>query len=90
MFDEIVIAIGINAKKNYMFSVEERMKFIGNTFFAEEKISVETYKGLTVNYCKEINANFILRGLRTLQISNLKNQLRKPTENYLELKPYSY
>ena len=64
LFDEIVIAIGINAKKNYMFSVEERMKFIGNTFFAEEKISVETYKGLTVNYCKEINANFILRGLR--------------------------
>ena len=64
LFDEIVIGIGINAKKNYMFSVEERMKFIGNTFFAEEKISVETYKGLTVNYCKEINANFILRGLR--------------------------
>jgi pantetheine-phosphate adenylyltransferase len=64
LFDEIVIAIGINAKKNYMFSVEERMKFIQNAFFAEDKISVQTYKGLTVDYCKAIDAQFIVRGLR--------------------------
>ena len=64
LFDEIIIAIGVNAKKNYMFTVEQRMKFIGNAFFAEDKISVETYKGLTVDYCKQINADFILRGLR--------------------------
>ncbi|MEQ6124684.1 pantetheine-phosphate adenylyltransferase [Pseudotenacibaculum sp. MALMAid0570] len=64
LFDEIVIAIGVNAKKNYMFTIEQRMKFIQNTFFAHDKISVETYKGLTVDYCKQINADFILRGLR--------------------------
>jgi pantetheine-phosphate adenylyltransferase len=64
LFDEIVIAIGINAKKNYMFSVDERKRFIQNAFFAEQKIIVETYTGLTVDYCKEINADFILRGLR--------------------------
>tara|TARA_R110002124_G_scaffold233351_1_gene398547 strand:+ start:8539 stop:9006 length:468 start_codon:yes stop_codon:yes gene_type:complete len=64
LFDEIVIAIGINAKKNYMFSVEERKKFIQNSFFAEQKITVETYTGLTVDYCKSIQADFILRGLR--------------------------
>ncbi|NVK53414.1 MAG: pantetheine-phosphate adenylyltransferase [Flavobacteriaceae bacterium] len=64
LFDEIVIAIGINAKKNYMFTVEERKKFIQNAFFAEQKITVETYTGLTVDYCKSINADFILRGLR--------------------------
>ena len=64
LFDEIVIAIGINAKKNYMFSVDERKRFIQNSFFAEEKITVETYTGLTVDYCKSINADFILRGLR--------------------------
>ncbi|MBL4604172.1 MAG: pantetheine-phosphate adenylyltransferase [Flavobacteriaceae bacterium] len=64
LFDEIVIGIGVNAKKNYMFSVEQRVKFIENAFFAEDKISVKTYKGLTVDYCKEINADFILRGLR--------------------------
>lgn len=64
LFDEIVIAIGINAEKNYMFNAEERMKFIQNTFSDEKKISVEIYKTLTVDYCKEINADFILRGLR--------------------------
>ncbi len=64
LFDEIVIAIGINAKKNYMFSVDERKRFIQNAFFAEEKITVETYTGLTVDYCKSIDADFILRGLR--------------------------
>lgn len=64
LFDEIVIAIGINAKKNYMFSVDQRKKFIQNAFFAEQKITVETYTGLTVDYCKTINADFILRGLR--------------------------
>ena len=64
LFDEIIIAIGINAKKNYMFSVDERKRFIQNAFFAEQKITVETYTGLTVDYCKSINADFILRGLR--------------------------
>jgi pantetheine-phosphate adenylyltransferase len=64
LFDEIVIAIGINAKKNYMFNLEERKRFIQNAFFAEQKISVETYTGLTVDYCKSIQADFILRGLR--------------------------
>ena len=64
LFDEIIIAIGVNAKKNYMFSIEERKKFIENAFFAEDKISVQTYTGLTVDYCKTINADFILRGLR--------------------------
>jgi pantetheine-phosphate adenylyltransferase len=64
LFDEIIIAIGINAKKNYMFTVDERKRFIQNAFFAEEKITVETYTGLTVDYCKSIEADFILRGLR--------------------------
>ena len=64
LFDEIIIAIGVNAKKNYMFSIEERKKFIENAFFGDDKISVQTYTGLTVDYCKKIDADFILRGLR--------------------------
>lgn len=64
LFDEIIIAIGVNAKKKYMFSIEERKKFIENAFFGDDKISVKTYTGLTVDYCKKINADFILRGLR--------------------------
>ncbi|MFD2585428.1 pantetheine-phosphate adenylyltransferase [Croceitalea marina] len=64
VFDELYIAIGINADKKYMFSLEERKKFIEEAFKDEPKIKVVTYKGLTVDFCKEINAGFILRGLR--------------------------
>tara|TARA_R110002049_G_scaffold3795_5_gene27621 strand:+ start:95767 stop:96222 length:456 start_codon:yes stop_codon:yes gene_type:complete len=64
LFDEIIVAIGINADKNYMFSLEERMQFIADTFADEPKIKVATYKGLTVDFCQEIGVEFILRGLR--------------------------
>lgn len=64
LFDEIVIAIGINGEKKYMFSLEDRKKFIEETFKDEPKISVVTYEGLTIDFCKKIDANFILRGLR--------------------------
>jgi len=64
LFDEIVIAIGINSEKKYMFSLNERKRFIEQTFKNEPKISVITYEGLTIDLCAKINANYILRGLR--------------------------
>lgn len=64
LFDELIIAIGINVDKKYMFSLEERKNFIEEAFKGEPKIRVVTYQGLTVNFCKEQNAEFILRGLR--------------------------
>ncbi|MDC6366045.1 MULTISPECIES: pantetheine-phosphate adenylyltransferase [Flavobacteriaceae] len=64
LFDELLIAIGINADKKYMFSLEERTKFIEEAFKHEPKIKVVTYQGLTVDFCKEVKADFILRGLR--------------------------
>ena len=64
LFDELIIAIGVNADKKYMFSLEERKRFIEETFKNEPKIKVMTYSGLTINFCKEQNAEFILRGLR--------------------------
>ncbi len=64
LFDEVVVAIGVNSTKNYMFSLEERKQFIEEAFKDEPKIKVVTYKGLTVDFCKEIEADFILRGLR--------------------------
>jgi pantetheine-phosphate adenylyltransferase len=64
LFDEVVVAIGINADKKYMFSLEERMAFIEKAFAHQPKVKVTTYEGLTVDYCKEINAKYILRGLR--------------------------
>lgn len=64
LFDEVILAIGINSEKKYMFSLEDRKKFIEEAFKNEPKIKVMTYKGLTVDFCREQNANFILRGLR--------------------------
>lgn len=64
LFDEIVIAIGINTEKKYMFSLNKRKQFIENYYTNEPKIKVTTYSGLTIEYCKQINADFILRGLR--------------------------
>ena len=64
LFDEIVISIGINSNKNYMFTLEKRKSFIEKTFENEPKITVKTYEGLTVNFCERIKASFILRGLR--------------------------
>ncbi|RNC85042.1 MAG: pantetheine-phosphate adenylyltransferase [Winogradskyella sp.] len=64
LFDEVIVAIGINADKKYMFSLEERQSFIENAFKDEPKVKVVTYKGLTVDFCKENNVDFILRGLR--------------------------
>ena len=64
LFDEIVIAIGVNAEKKYMFSLEERKRFVEETFKDEPKVSVIVYEGLTIELCHKIKANFILRGLR--------------------------
>jgi pantetheine-phosphate adenylyltransferase len=64
LFDEIIIAIGVNADKKYMFSLEERKRFIEEAFGEDAKIKVMTYSGLTIDFCKEQDAAFILRGLR--------------------------
>ena len=64
LFDELIIAIGINADKKYMFSLEERKKFIEDSFQHQPKIKVVTYKGLTVDFCQQNDVDFILRGLR--------------------------
>lgn len=65
LFDEIVVAIGNNSKKNYHFSLEKRMKALEELYRDEPKITIDHYQGLTVEYCKKINAKYLLRGLRT-------------------------
>lgn len=64
IFDEIVVGIGLNSEKKYMFSLEQRLAFIEACFEHESRVRVATYKGLTVDYCREIEADFILRGVR--------------------------
>jgi len=64
LFDEIVIAIGINAEKKYMFNLDERKQFIEEAFKDQPKVKITTYEGMTVDFCKKVKAGFILRGLR--------------------------
>ena len=65
LFDEIIIGIGYNSNKHYYFSQDRREHFIEKTFEGLSKISVKRYSGLTVDFCKEVNAKYILRGLPT-------------------------
>ena len=64
LFDEVIVAIGINADKKYMFSIDERQRFIEEAFKDEPKVKVVSYEGLTVDFCLKNNVQFILRGLR--------------------------
>jgi len=64
LFKKIIVAVGINSYKNYMFKLEDRIHFINDTFRNEKKIEVKSYDGLTVEFCKKNNINVILRGLR--------------------------
>lgn len=64
LFDEVVIAIGQNTSKNYLFSLEKRKAHIKSIFENDKRVRVEVFTGLTVTFCKEINADYIVRGLR--------------------------
>ncbi len=64
LFDEIIVAIGINSSKKYLFSLEQRMEWLEKVFENEPSVKIDSYEGLTAHYCKEIGANYMLRGLR--------------------------
>jgi len=64
LFDEIIIAVGENSSKDYMFSIEQRINFIEIKFKKNSKVRVMNYSGLTIDFCKEIGVDFIVRGLR--------------------------
>ncbi len=65
LFDKIIIAVGKNAKKDGFFDVEKRIDIIKQAFKDEPKIDIQTYTGLTVDFCNKLNAKYLLRGLRT-------------------------
>lgn len=75
LFDKIIIAIGINADKKYMFALEERKRFIEETFRDNPKVKVKTYHGLTAKFCNEIGAKFILRGIRNTTDYNFEQAI---------------
>jgi pantetheine-phosphate adenylyltransferase len=64
LFDEITVAIGVNSQKQTLFSVEERKRWIEKVFEGEPRVKVDIFEGLTVHYCKKVDAHYLLRGLR--------------------------
>ena len=66
LFDLVIIGIGKNSDKKYMFSAEKRKEFVENTFKSKKNVEVKVYDGLTVDFCKKNNSDFIIRGLRNV------------------------
>ena len=66
LFDKVVIGIGINSTKQALLSIEARKKMLESVFANEPKVEIQTYSGLTVDFCKEIGANYMIRGIRTV------------------------
>jgi pantetheine-phosphate adenylyltransferase len=65
IFDRIIVAIGINSQKHYLFSLEERQEMLRLCFKSEPQIETGAYDGLTVDYARRLGAQFLLRGLRS-------------------------
>ncbi len=65
LFDKMIIGIGINSQKNYLFPLEKRIAWLQKIFEFEPKIEVQSYSGLTVSFCELNQAGFILRGIRS-------------------------
>lgn len=65
--DEVIIAIGINYEKKYMFSLEERLQAIQKAYENESRVRVETYEGMTTDFAKRVGASFLLRGVRSVK-----------------------
>jgi len=65
LFEKVIIAVGENAEKKNLFSIEMRLKMISKVFEGESRVEVKRFSGLTVDFCRECNAGYIIRGLRT-------------------------
>ena len=65
IFDEIIIALGENPEKKSFFPMKKRIEWLEKVFINEPRISIKKYNGLTVDFCRKMNAGYILRGLRT-------------------------
>ncbi|CAN5918751.1 pantetheine-phosphate adenylyltransferase [soil metagenome] len=87
LFDHVIIAIGINSHKNYYFTLEKRKSWIKEVFADEKKVSVESFGGLTIDFCRKVNAKFIVRGLRTttdLEFEKAIAQMNKTMADEIE------
>ena len=65
LFDRIIVAIGVNTQKNYLFPLEQRMEWIDRVFADHDRIEVASYTGLTIHFCEQVGASHIIRGIRS-------------------------
>ncbi|MCP4311604.1 MAG: pantetheine-phosphate adenylyltransferase [Bacteroidetes bacterium] len=65
LFDEIIVAIGVHSTKQPLLKIEARVKMVNQVFKSYDQISADSFEGLTVDYCKKVNATHMLRGIRT-------------------------
>jgi len=65
LFDLIIVAIGNHSTKQPLFKIEARVKMVSKVFNSYDKVDVDSYEGLTVDYCRKVNATHMLRGIRT-------------------------
>lgn len=87
LFDEVVIGIGHNSSKSTLFPLEQRENWIKEIFKDVPTVRVESYEGLTVDFCQKINANYILRGLRNMSDFDYEKniaQMNKLVSNHIE------
>lgn len=87
LFDKIIIGVGSNTSKKHLFTLQERMNWLTTTFNNYSTVEVKTYEGLTIDFCKEIGANYMLRGLRNpidynyeTNIAHMNKSLNKDIE----------
>jgi len=75
IFDKVIVAIGVNSEKKTLFTLAERIEMINQSFLNNEKISIETYTGLTGDFCKKIKADYLIRGIRNAADFQYENDL---------------
>lgn len=95
MFDKIIVAVGENTSKKSFFSLQKRMQWLEETFQKYPKIEIHSFNSLTIDYCRQVGAKFILRGLRNsvdyqyeMNIARINHELNEDIETvFLLTKP---
>ena len=99
LFDKIIISVGSNSEKKYFFNLEKRIQWIKKVFIKNPKIEVKSYNKLTVQFAKDSNARFLIRGLRNISdfefektIAHANSELNPSTESvfFLTKPKYSF
>jgi pantetheine-phosphate adenylyltransferase len=97
LFERVIVAIGINSQKQSLFTLEQRLDWIKKVFQNEPKVEVTAYEGLTINFCEKVNAQYIIRGIRSASdfdyektIAHLNNAMVPDIETILILSKPEY